>query len=98
MKKRFIIVIDSLDKDLNDKIKTYVDDNKFAWWHWIDNLWLIVTHDEDITALSIRNDLDAITKNHKVVFQSYDDTWAGYGPSGEKKNMFNWLKDTWSTK
>jgi hypothetical protein len=26
-----------------------------------------------------------------------EDTWAGFGPHSDKRNMFNWLNEKWSS-
>ena len=97
MKKRFVVAIDSMNKELDNKLLEYIKDNGFGWWHWIDNVWLLTTYKLDVSAVSIRNDLGYIIPNRKIVIEVHKSSaWAGYGPNTEEKNMFDWLHNTWT--
>lgn len=98
MKKRFIIVVDSIDQELENKITEYVKNNNFGWWHWIDSMWLLTSRNNDITCTIIRDEIGKITSNRLMVMEIKNNynSWAGRGPSNEKKNMFTWLRNTWA--
>lgn len=97
--KRFIISIDSSNNAQNKALIDFIKSNKVAWWHWLENSWLIVDPAEKLTARKIR---DALGKTHPKVntlvieLRKGGDTWSGFGPAGKKRNMFDWLKNTWS--
>ena len=97
MKKRFIIVIDSVDKEIEDKVTEYVSNNNFGWWHWIDSMWLVTSKDKNITSAVIRDNIGELTSNRLMVMEVKNNfnSWAGRGPNNEKKNMFTWLRSTW---
>jgi hypothetical protein len=101
MAKRFIVCLNSGSVEQNDKFKEYIDENGLGWWHWISNSWLLRDHSGRLNSEIIRDKLLEIypgTRNLVIELQgpSTNDTWHGFGPSGEEKNMFNWLRDTWS--
>ena len=101
MAKRFIVGLDESTAEQNEKFKQYIDEQGLAWWHWIDNFWLLKDSSETLNSEVIRDELGEIYPNvHKIVIElkgdSINDTWSGYGPSGEKRNMFDWLHNTWS--
>lgn len=98
MKKRFIIVIDATNSEIEDKMIRYVKANHFGWWHWLDGLWLVTTSDNNITTVSIRDQIGKISLNNTMVFEITENhkLWAGRGPSNDDKNMFTWLKNTWA--
>lgn len=98
MTKRFIIALDKSTKAQNKELVSYFKQKKFAYWHWISNLWLITTDNEEVTPTSLRTAFREIMPNeYMMIFEvnNSGNKWAGFGPSGEKKNMFRWLKNTW---
>ena len=42
MKRRFIIGIEGLSREQEDKFRDYLEE-RGSWWHWIGNLWLFCT-------------------------------------------------------
>ncbi|WP_210446473.1 hypothetical protein [Pantoea ananatis] len=99
MGKKFIIAVDKSTSIKNKALIEYLKQRKFAYWHWLSNLWLVTTSDETITAPIIRAEVREIfTKEHMLVIEmsKAGDTWAGFGPNSEKRSMFKWLKNTWN--
>lgn len=95
MKKKFIVAIDSSNNEINDKIIQYAKDNKFGWWHWIQDFWILSTYRE-VDAATIRNDLNEITLNRKLILEVKEPgSWAGRGPNSDDENMFTWIKENW---
>jgi hypothetical protein len=96
--KRFII---SLDKTTNSQEKEfieYIKENRYGWWHWLSHTWLIVDSRDYLNAAKLRDKLDEIfpsVYNLVIELRSKDDTWSGFGPTSEEKNMFNWLEKNW---
>ncbi|PSS71686.1 hypothetical protein AYI85_04935 [Shewanella algae] len=98
MKKRFAVALDSNTKAQNELFKQYIKENGYGWWYWIDGFWLLVDSSGKLTANQLRDDLGEFYPGvHKLVLElrGDDDTWSGYGPKSEKKNMFSWIKKNW---
>lgn len=98
MRKRYIVAVGSNEKTKNQKFTEYFDKNDLYWWHWIDNNWLIVDDDGKLSASTIRDDMMEIYENNSIlVFEitGSEDTWSGYGPSSEKRDMFKWMNSDW---
>tara|TARA_B100000959_G_scaffold244599_1_gene268639 strand:- start:2911 stop:3207 length:297 start_codon:yes stop_codon:yes gene_type:complete len=98
MKKRFVVALDSNTKKQNDEFKEYIEEHGFAWWYWIDGFWLLVDSSGKLTASKLRTDLGEIYPGvHMLVLelQGDDDTWSGFGPNTENRNMFSWLERNW---
>ncbi len=98
MKKRFVVALDSSAKSQNESFISYIKDNRLGWWHWIGNFWLLVDSSGTLTAAKLRTDLGEIYQGvNKLVLElrDNDDTWAGFGPKTENKDMFAWLKRNW---
>jgi len=98
MKKQFVIALNSTTEEQEKMFLEYIKSNGFGWWHWIDNFWLVVDTQDKLSAEKLRDDLENIfPKVRKLVIEIFSEssTWAGYGPNGEQRNMFNWLHNTW---
>jgi len=102
MNRRFVIGVEGLTPKEQGKLREFLRAHG-AWWHWINNLWLLSTTSDD-EGLSVEQIRDQITKiNRKarsIVFEFPEDiTWAGSGKKNLKgKTMFDWLKTTWARK
>lgn len=101
MRKRFIILIDNTTNEQDEKFLEYIKENGFGWWHYLNNSWLLTSY-KDFTVNKIRDDLNKIYEGEtKLIIElrgNTNDTWAGFGPQGETRNMFTWLKETWNKK
>ena len=98
MIKRFVVTLNSSTKEQNGAFIAFVKENGLGWWHWLDNFWLLTDRSGKFTAITIRDKADEFYPGvHKLVLQLDEtgDTWAGFGPNTEKRNMFTWLIDTW---
>ena len=98
MSKRYIVAVGSSNEKQTDAFLKFIEANDLYWWHWLENFWLIIDSKNQVNIISIRNELEIThpeTDNLVIELNDNGDTWAGYGPSTEEKNMFNWLKKTW---
>lgn len=98
MKKRFIVALDSSTSEQDKIFINYLKAKNVGWWHWLNNLWLIYTDTGDLTARKIRDDLNVIyPTTNKIIFElsGDSDTWSGFGPSSEERNMFKWIHENW---
>lgn len=103
MRKRYIVALDSHTKEQNQKFKDFINENSLGWWYWINGFWLLTDPKGAFTARQLRDKLGIIYPEvRKLIIELRgspdDDTWSGYGPNTENKNMFNWLITTWPKK
>ena len=99
MRKRFIIGLDSTTKEQNEAFLEFVKEHGVGWWHWLGNFWLLADSGGRFSADDVRNKLKETHPGvHTLVIElsEHGDTWAGYGPKSENRNMFKWLRETWS--
>ncbi len=96
MKKRFLVAVSSVTSSDQEKINDLFRD-KYGWWHWIDGFWLVIDSKGELTPEVISNMInDAKPNARRLVMEINDwESWFGYGPNSEEKNMFRWLKETW---
>lgn len=101
MRKRFIVLVDNTTLEQEEKFVSYIRENGFGWWHYINNSWLLTTN-KDFKSSEIRDKLNEFFPDeYNLVIElrgDTDDSWSGFGPSGSKRNMFRWLKTTWRKK
>ena len=100
MNRRFVIAVDGLTSEEQDKLRQFLATHG-AWWHWIDNFWLlsITSDDETISVRSIRDSIKEINKNTRaIVFEFPEDiSWATFGKkNADGRSMGDWLKETWA--
>ena len=99
MKKRFIVILDSHKPEQAKRFNDEFVRGSFGWWHWISNAWLLIDSKGNWTAAEIRQQTSEFFPgiNNFVLELRGDgtDTWAGFGPKSEKRNMFTWLDQNW---
>jgi hypothetical protein len=96
--KRFMVATDDLTSEQSLKFIDFLKESETGWWHYLKNFWLLDTDDEDLTADLIRDKLvdEIAPKTNCLVIEVTGDTyWAGFGPSGDKRNMFKWFEGHW---
>lgn len=99
MKKRFVVMIDSVTEDQNKKFLAWVKEENVGWWHWFDNSWLISNNRDHLTAATIRDKAMEIYSGENVLvleLHEGEGTWSGFGPNSGDKDMFKWIRDNWS--
>lgn len=98
MTRRFVILTNELSREQEERFLAYFKDKGYGWWHWLDNAWLIAMVDKTIEVGDLRDKLNEIAPSvHKLVMEVSPVSWSGYGPSGEERNMFDWLHRNWSS-
>ena len=98
MKKRFVIALDSGTSEQDKAFQDYIESTNVAWWHWIKNVWLIGDNYDRVTAKGLRDKVCEIyprIDNVVLELREDGDTWSGYGPNQEPRNMFKWLLNNW---
>lgn len=98
MKKRFVICINDATKAQEEAFISFIRDHNLSWWHWLSNLWLLSDKEGKLTAAQIRDELKTIFYNKQnlvLEITNEKDTWAGFGPNTDERNMFTWLKKNW---
>ena len=99
MKKRFVIAVEDLTTQETQEISDFFK-GSYGWWHWIEGFWLISDPRGELTAAEIRDIIgDIAPKKRCMVLQIKQvGGWAGFGPSNPSKDMFKWIRETWSPK
>ena|SRR5258707_919884 len=96
-RRRFIIGIDGLNAAEEKEFRAFIGEYG-AWWHWIGNMWLLTTKDEDISIAQIRDRIREINPTARVVVfettQSLDWT-ASRTVNAKGKVMSEWLRSNW---
>ena len=91
MKKRFIVCYNNnIPKEEEIKFVQFAKDNKMGWWHWIDNVWLLVDYSGQMTAPILRDKVCKLHSGSRVIIIELaedKDTWAGF-ETAKCKNMF----------
>lgn len=98
MKKRYIVCLGNSIKVQDEAFIAYIKEYGLGWWHWLSNVWLIVDSNGKLSAREIRDKLRLIYPGeHTIVLELSEngDTWSGFGPKSEERNMFEWLKTNW---
>jgi hypothetical protein len=99
MRKRFIICINNSTKEQENQFVELIKTQNVGWWHWLTNTWLISDRNGKTTASYWRdNAVHIFERENVLVFElgQDNDSWAGFGPSSDDKNMFTWIKAHWS--
>lgn len=92
----FVVGIDPISPEQTETFRKWLDRDGVGWWHWVEGLWLITTFEEEMGIEDIRDKICEISPGTTtLVLEVTPATWAGYGPSSGKKNMFSWLKTDW---
>lgn len=93
--KRFVVIINEASKEQQDKLsKHFSKGEKYGWWHWFQDAWLLTSNNDDITARKIRDEmLEEAPETKCLVLEAGDNPylWAGFGTEKE----FEWLHTTW---
>jgi hypothetical protein len=70
-----------------------------GWWHWLAEMWLMVDLSDTVKSSELRDAaLEAFPGVHNIVleFGPNGDTWTGFGPTGPARDMFEWMRNTWT--
>jgi hypothetical protein len=101
MNRRFVICVEGLSRAEQNKLREFLRAHG-AWWHWIDNFWLLSLRsddDDDLEVVQIRDEIRKINRDARsIIFEFPEDiAWAGSGKKNAKgKSMFKWLKSAWA--
>lgn len=100
MRRRYVVAIDELSSAQRQQFLSYVKEAGFGWWHWIGDFWLLTKTGEPISAADLRDKILEISPGKRCIVMEVKEAgrWAGFGPSGASKNMFNWIRETWLKK
>jgi hypothetical protein len=97
MKKRYVVAVSDLSADDERLFREYIGENRFGWWHWIDNFWLLTDPSEKSSAAEVRDFLRNLPSSRRCIvmeLEGVDKTWSGFGPNSPK-SMFEWIKGAW---
>jgi hypothetical protein len=96
-RRRFVIGVDGLTSPQEAQLREYIS-GLGAWWHWINNLWLLTTTSEEPEAAHIRDKIIDINPSAKcVIFEFPEDiTWAATGTKNSQgKKLADWIRSPW---
>ena len=83
-------------KENTKGIRDLLNEENVGWWHWIDGMWLMVSHNPNISVSSIRDKVRKIASGANIlVVEIEPKTWSGFGPKSETRNMFRWIHQNW---
>jgi hypothetical protein len=96
--KHFVVAMADMDDKQSLEV-TNIFKDKVGWWHWINNFWLVIDTRDQLSCVSIRDELSKVAPGvRKIVLEVEPVTWAGAGPSTPPNDMFDWIKKSWETK
>lgn len=96
MTYRFIVAINDPTTEQRNSITNYVSDQKYGYWHWYQDFWLLTTRNGDIKASTIRDSIQSVASGvtcFVLPVEGSPESWAAFG----KKEEFKWLHETWVT-
>jgi hypothetical protein len=99
MKKRFVVLIESSTKEQNDSFLGWIESENIGWFHWFQNTWLLSNPRGHLSASDIRSQVKQAYGSANTLIlelQGTNDTWSGFGPNTEQKDMFKWVKRNWN--
>ena len=75
MTKRFVIATDPLSRDEEKALIKFI--NRYGWWHWLPNFWLVQDGKDVLTVDKIRDEIHEINKTKRAwVFEVEPISWA----------------------
>jgi hypothetical protein len=99
MKKRFIVALNASTPEAEKAIVAFLKRHGVSWWHWLRNVWLVSDSEGKLSAKEIRDGIREILPgvNSFVIQLNSDgsDTWSGFGPKSDDKDMFSWIHKNW---
>lgn len=103
MKRRFVIGVDGFSADESKRFSEYLN-SKGAYWHWIENFWLLtrVTEDpeEPLSTKEIRDEVREINNTARalVLEVGADIDWSSVGAKNAKgKDQHEWIRKHWDS-
>ena len=98
MKRRYIICLQNLTEEHNNKLREFFKSNGLGWWHWVGDTWFVTDSSDKFSAGDIRNKVKEIVPGERFVvveINEKSDTWAGVTTNDPEKKMFSWFKKVW---
>jgi hypothetical protein len=99
MKHRYIVCVGNSTPEQDKAFIAFLKGKHMGWWHYLKNTWMLYSITDSPNELTlIREKVTHIFgRAHNMVFYLAEDEglWAGFGPAGENKNMFTWIRENW---
>ncbi|KGQ29859.1 MULTISPECIES: hypothetical protein [Gallibacterium] len=89
-KKYIIIVNDDINAESEDKITRFFQAKKANFWHWVHNVWIVVS--DNFSLIEIRESIRLIHSGTVLVFRMDDGKLSGYAPA----KSGDWLREYWN--
>jgi len=98
MKHRFVVAVENMTLSEDSAFVEWIREKNLGWWHWIPGFWLVASKPGNASTEEIRNQLRRITGRKDIIVLEIGKpmTWSGYGPNMRERDMFKWIRGTWS--
>lgn len=100
MSRRFVVAVNTLTTEQDQSFAQALSASDLAWWHWIQNFWLVIDPNNQFTPESLRDHLGTVMPGRFSFVMEVKPTgsWAGFGPTGDQINMTQWIEKDWLAK
>jgi hypothetical protein len=97
--KRYVAAITGMTKADEQRFLGFIKENRWGWWHRIDNFWLIIDSTEESNLEQIRDFLMPLSGSIGIVLEVPEAAtgWMGFGPTSTADEFFSWLDTNWSS-
>ena len=96
MRKKYIILTTEESTETSTVLVKYFTDNKFGYWHWINNVWLLDEGAIKRDKVEIRDAIGKLLPSfHFIVMDMEKPNWTARGDDSPANNMFTWLQQNW---
>lgn len=99
MKKRFVVAANPTTTDQDKVFQEWLSSQGLGWWHWLNETWLVSDPNGVQSAAEIRTKaMECFPGVFLLVLEltPMGDTWAGFGPAKEGRDMFKFMRDFWN--
>lgn len=101
MSKKYVAAVTGLIAAEEKEFIAFLRRNGANWWHWIDNFWLIIDDNNNLTTESIRDHLMSISSAKRAIVMNLEAEteeagWAGFAASKDREKMFKWVHGNWN--
>ena len=97
MSRRFVVAVNTLTTEQERAFAQALSASGLDWWHWIQNIWLVIDRSDKFTPEGIRDYLNDIMPGRFSLIMEVQPmgAWAGFGPTGDQMDMGQWIKTSW---
>ena len=96
MTQTYVIALDKATKTEKELVTESLRGTSHGWWHWMDNVWIVLDGSGVATAVSWRDHIQNLipeTGRRILVLEIEPGAWAGRGP----KEGHDWFHENWKS-